>query len=67
MIALNAEYLEVNEHGHLVCPYCECILITPPCCRIMVGLGTCPNRDCNEVFLISEEVAERYNKREEGS
>lgn len=64
MIAFNTRDLEINEHEHLVCPYCKAVLIPPPRLKILVGLGTCPNSDCQEVFWVTEEVAEQFNNKE---
>lgn len=53
----------ITEFGDIVCPNCECRIITPKSFALKAGRASCPS--CSIQFILSENTALIANEQKE--
>jgi len=64
MISYYEPIANIGPYGDLICPSCEANILTPPGLRLRSGKGKCSN--CKLIFIVTQEIADKANKKYEG-
>jgi len=51
----------VSECGNVICPHCDCHIVTPPFAFVKPGWGRCCR--CHRPFRVTAELARQANVR----